>query len=103
MSPRLVEYWASPSAIEHMWFDHGVSLEEAIEAAQSTSTYRPGHPRQLLDGTIERRYVIPGKTGGDRRLWVVVADETAERARILTAWEPVAKHDRALHRRTRGD
>jgi hypothetical protein len=84
---------------------HGVTLEEAIEAAESTYVHNPGRPAPesqpaSLGG---RRYIIPGKTDTGRRLWVVVAYEGQGRARLVTAYEPLTEHDRAQHRRFRGD
>ena len=105
MAPQFVEFSVSESAAWHMLEKHGVTPEEALEAADSTLVYRPGDPPFVIrpDGTRERRYVIPGKTEDGRRLWVVVTYEGEGETRIITARQPVAEHDRALRRRARGD
>jgi uncharacterized DUF497 family protein len=99
MPSTIEEFWASPSAQRYMVAKHDVSLEEAMEAAESSQR----HYRTYSDDTGERRYVVAGKAGSDRRLWVVFADEGGRRGRIITAFEPAGRRDQARHKRMRGD
>ena len=99
MAPVIDEFWASLRAQWHMLAKHGVPLEDAIEAAESTER----HYRTSSGETGERRYVVPGKTTDGWRLWVVFADEGGRRGRIITAFEPQNAKDQARHRRMRGD
>ena len=72
---------------------------KAIEAAQSTDR----HHRTRSNVAGERRYVIPGRTGDGRRLWVIFADEGGRWGRIITAREPSGQKEQARHRRLRGE
>jgi uncharacterized DUF497 family protein len=99
MPPLIEEFRASGAAQRHMLADHDVSIEEAVEAAESSQR----HYRTYSGEATERRYVVPGKTGDGRRLWVVFADEGGRRGRIITAYEPGTAHSIAQHRRRRGD
>ena len=99
MPPVIEEFRASPSAQRHMVAKHGVYLEEAIEAAESSSR----HYRIYSDDAGERRYAVAGKTGDGRRLWVVFADEGGGRGRIIAAFEPAGRKDQTRHQRMRGD
>jgi uncharacterized DUF497 family protein len=105
MPPQIQEFWASPSAQEHILGKHGVTLEEALEAAESSPVYQPAssHPTGAPRPTGEKRYLIAGKTESGRRLWVVFADEGKRRGRIITAREPQGRAERARHKRMRGD
>jgi uncharacterized DUF497 family protein len=105
MSQQIEKFWASPSAQEHILDKHGVSLEEALEAAGSSPVYQPAQADSpaSLHPTGEKRYLIAGKTEAGRRLWVVFADEGEGRGRIITAREPRGKAERARHKRMRGD
>jgi uncharacterized DUF497 family protein len=105
MPRQIEEFWASPSAQEHMLDKHGVTLEEVLEAAESSLVYQraPSPPVGFLRPTGEKRYLIAGKTESGRRLWVVFADEGAGRGRIITAREPEGKAERARHKGMRGD
>ena len=99
MPRQIQEFWASASAQEHMLEKHGVSLEEALEAAESSPVYR----RARDDPRGEKRYMIPGKTHGDRRLWIIFADQGDGRGRVITAREAQGRSERARHKRMRGD
>ena len=99
MPPVIGEFWASLPAQLHMIAKHGVELEEAIEAAESTN--RQSRTEDSPCG--RRRYIIAGKTGDGRRLWVVFEDEGQGRGRIIAAREPLGEKERARHRRERGD
>jgi len=105
MPQRIEEFWASRSAQEHILAKHGVTLEEALEAAESSPVYQPAQvaPQDSLHSTGEKRYLIAGKTAAGRRLWVVFADEGGKRGRITTAREPQGKAERSRHKRMRGD
>jgi len=99
MAPIIDEFRASPSARQHMLSKHNVGFEEAAEAAGSSRR----HYRTYSDDAGERRYVVAGKTGDGRRLWVVFVDEGARRGRVITAFDATDRKDRARHRRMRGD
>jgi uncharacterized DUF497 family protein len=99
MPPIIGEFWASLPAQLHMIAKHGVELEEAIEAAESTTR----HSRTTDSPHGRRRYIVAGKTGDGRRLWVVFEDEGHGRGRIITSREALGEKERARHRRQRGD
>jgi uncharacterized DUF497 family protein len=105
MPQQIEEFWASPTAQDHILDKHGVTLEEALEAAESSPVYQPAHARLpgSLHPTGEQRYLIAGKTEAGRRLWIVFADEGEGRGRIITAREPQGRAERARHKRMRGD
>ena len=98
MPPRIERFRASARAEEHMLDKHGVSAEEAAEAAEDAAHYT----RVRSSGGSERRYLAAGKTADGRRLWVVLADEGGGQGRIITARGPVGKGDIARHRRLCG-
>ncbi len=99
MPPVIDLFWASLPAQRHMIVKHGVELDEAIEAAEGTSRqYRTSD-----SPTGRRRYIVPGRTGDGRRLWVVFEDEGQGRGRIITAREAASERERARHKRQRGD
>jgi len=78
---------------------HDVTYEEACEAAESTANYL-----RTTDGPGgERRYIAAGRTGADRRLIVIFADEGAGQGRIITAREPRGRKEEARHRRAGGN
>jgi uncharacterized DUF497 family protein len=93
------EFRISRRAADHILEKHGVTLEEVLEAAESSPVYR----RARGDALEQRRYMIAGRTGTGRRLWIVFADEGAGMGRIITAREARGHADRARHRRMRGD
>lgn len=99
MPSRIEEFWASARAQDHMLTKHGVSLDDAVEAAESAPVFQ--RARDSSDG--ERRYLAVGKTASGRRLWVIFADEGNGRGRIITAREPRGRDERSRHRRLRGD
>ena len=99
MSPRIIEFYVTGRAEAHMLDKHGVVLEEAVEAAESSAHYR--RTRSGTDG--RSRLYVAGKTADGRRLWVVFADEGAGLGRIVTAREPTGAKERARHRQMRGD
>jgi uncharacterized DUF497 family protein len=99
MTPIIEEFWATAIAQRHITAKHGVDLDEALEAAESTKK----HFRTQSPVPGENRYVIPGKTEGGTRLWVVFADEGDRRGRIITAREVCGRKEHARHRRHRGD
>jgi uncharacterized DUF497 family protein len=99
MPPIIEEFWASTRAQHHMIVEHGVDLEDALDAAESTDR----HYRASAGASEERRYIIPGKTSSGRRLWVAFAVEGGGRGRIITAREPAGRKERARHKRLRGD
>jgi uncharacterized DUF497 family protein len=105
MPQQIEEFWASTSAQEHILAKHGVTLEEALEAAESSPVYQPTQSDRpgSLHPTGQKRYLIAGKTEAGRRLWVVFADEGKGRGRIITAREPQGRTERARHKRMRGD
>jgi len=105
MPQRIEAFWASASAQQHMLEKHGVTLEEALEAVDSSPVYQPAQaePPSSLHPTDERRYLVAGKTQAGRRLWVVFADEGEGRGRLITAREPRGQAERARHKRMRGD
>ena len=105
MPQQIEEFWASPSAEEHLLAKRGVTLEEALEAAESSPVYQPAQsdPPGSLHPTGEKRYLIAGKTAAGQRLWIVFADEGEGRGRIITAREPQGRAERARHKRMRGD
>jgi uncharacterized DUF497 family protein len=99
MAPVIEEFRVSVHAEQHMLYAHGVSLDEAIEAAEST----PRQSRTYGTPSGASRYVIPGKTSAGRRLWVVFADEGGRIGRIVTAYDPLGRRDATKHRKMRGD
>jgi len=99
MPPLIDEFWASLPAQRHMIVKHGVELDEAIEAAESTSR----HSRTTDSPQGRRRYIVAGKTSDGKRLWVVFEDEGHGRGRIITAREVLGEKERARHKRQRGD
>jgi len=105
MPRRIEDFWASPSAQEHILDKHGISLEEVLEAAESSPVYQPAktEPQGSLNPTGEKRYLVAGKTDDGKRLWVVFADEGNGRGRIITAREAQGQAERARHKRMRGD
>ncbi len=105
MPRRMEEFWASPSAQEHILGKHGITLEEVLEAAESSPLYQPAKTdaQGSVNPTGDRRYLIAGKTDGGRRLWIVFADEGGGRGRIITAREAQGQAERARHKGMRGD
>lgn len=104
--PRVIdEFWASASAQAHMLVKHAVTLDEALEAAESSRAYHAagGEPDGSPNPTGQRRYLVAGRTQAGRRLWVVFADEGGGRGRVITAREARGQAERARHRRMRGD
>jgi len=99
MAPQFDEFHVSHYAEWHMFEKHGVDLDEAMEAAESTDR----HTRTYGTQEGEKRYVVPGKTESGRRLWVVFADEGNGVGRVITAYDPLNKGDMARHRQMRGD
>lgn len=99
MAPMIDEFRVSAAAGRHIEEKHGVGAEDAIDAAEST----PRHYRLQAGATRDRRYIIPGKTNGGRRLWVIFDDEGDGTGRIVSAWEARGKQDIARHKRLRGD
>ena len=104
--PRHFEqFHISASACEHILGKHQVTLDEVLEAAESSAVYqRAGdESSESLNPTGEPRYLIAGRTSTGRRLWIIVADEGGGEARIITAREVGGHAERARHRRMRGD
>jgi uncharacterized DUF497 family protein len=99
VAPIIDEFRVSPHAAAHMLEKHGVSAEEAVEAAESTRR----HSRARTEDPRERRYVIAGKTLSGRRLWVVFTHEGWRTGRIITAREAEGQKERSRHERMRGD
>jgi uncharacterized DUF497 family protein len=97
--PIIDEFRLSMRAKEHIQCDHGVEVDEALEAAESTRRHNRTHSGRFGG----KRYVIAGRTSAGRRLWVVFEDEGNRCGRIITAFEPVDSKDTARHRRYRGD
>jgi len=105
MPRRIEDFWASPSAQEHILDKHGISLEEVLEAAESSPVYQPAKAasQESLNPTDEKRYLVAGKTDSGKRLWVVFADEGDGRGRIITAREAQGRAERARHKSMKGD
>lgn len=105
MPRRIREFWASASAEEHILDKHGITLEEVLEAAESSPVYQAakGEPENSLNPTSEKRYLIAGKADSGKRLWIVFADEGDGRGRIITAREAQGRAECARHRRMKGD
>lgn len=101
MPRRIEEFWASPSAEQHILEKHGITLDEALEAAESSAVYQPAKPAP--NPTREKRYLIAGKTESGKRLWIVFADEGDGRGRIITAREALGRAERSRHKAMRGD
>lgn len=99
VAPIIEEFRVSPYAERHMLEKHGVDLEDAVDAAESTSR----QTRTYSAESGENRYVIPGKTEAGRRLWVIFADEGGGTGRIITAYDPLSRRDAARHKQMRGD
>ena len=99
MVPIIEEFRVSPNAERHMLEKHGVELEEALEAAESTHRHYRTHSRRPED----RRYVLAGKTSSGRRLWVAFDDEGNGCGRIVTAREAIGRRDIARHKQLKGD
>lgn len=100
VAPIIEEFRVSPYAERHMLEKHGVDLEDAVSAAEST----PRQTRTYSAESGENRYVIPGRTETGRRLWVIFADdEGGGTGRIITAYDPLSKRDAARHKQMRGD
>ena len=99
MAPVIEEFRVSAAAERHMIEEHGVEVEEALEAAESTDR----HYRTYAGRPADRRYVLAGKTSGGRRLWVAFDDEGNGRGRIVTAREALGRNDVARHKRLKGD
>jgi len=96
---KITEFRISRMAAEHVRGKHGVSEEEALEAAESSQAWR-----RATDGPGgEKRYLVAGRPASGRRLWVVFADEGLGRGRIVTAREAAGRAEIADHRRMRGD
>jgi len=74
---------------------HGVEYEEAVEALLSVSQPE----RVASDHPNERRYLARGRTHAGRRLNVIYIEEPGQRARIITAYEPLGRKARRRHRR----
>jgi uncharacterized DUF497 family protein len=105
MPRRVEEFWASPSAEEHIADKHGLTLEEVLEAAHSSRAYQPARTdsHDSSHPTGEKRYTIAGKTESGKRVWVVFADEGDGWGRIITAREARGQGERSRHKRMRGD
>jgi len=99
MAPRITRFYATLRAETHVLEKHGVLLEEAVEAAGSSTRHR--RTRSGSDG--KPRFYVAGKAADGRRLWVVFADEGGGLGRIITAREPDSAKDRARHKQMRGD
>ena len=82
-----------------MFEKHGVTVDEALEAAETAPQYR--RTRSGPEG--QPRYYVAGRTFDGRRLWVIFEDEGGGCGRIVTAREPAGAQERARHRRMRGD
>ena len=95
---RHLRFRVTRRAAHHILEKHDVTEEEPLEAVQSSVVHR----RARDDPRGRWRYVVAGKTGEGRRLWVVFEDEGPGQARIITAREPSGE-DRTRHRRMRGD
>ncbi|MCX7598712.1 MAG: BrnT family toxin [Armatimonadetes bacterium] len=78
---------------------HGVSFDEAVEAAGSSPRYYRTH----ATAAGERRYMVPGKTADGRHLWVIFVDEGNGIGRIITARPVQGRRESARHKRLRGD
>ena len=98
MAPIIDEFYVPLAAEEHILERHGITSEEAVEAAEST----PRHYRTYSGYEGERRYLLPGRTSDGRRVWVVFVDEGGRRGRIITAFEPGDDRERTRHQRMRG-
>jgi uncharacterized DUF497 family protein len=94
MPPIIEEFRCSPQAARRMLEKHGVEQEEALEAAESTDR----HQRSYEGAQGEKRYIIAGRTGAGRRLWVVFADSGGGHGDIITAREPLTRRSIARHR-----
>ena len=99
MAPRITEFYATRKARAHILDKHGITLEDALEAVESTPRYR--RTRSGPDG--EPRYYVAGRTQDGRRLWVIFAHERGGRGRIITAREATGETERSRHKRMRGD
>ena len=105
MAPVIHEFRVSPSAEAHMFDKHEVTLDEVLEAADSSLVHqRAGSESEFsLNPTGDRRYLIAGKTETGKRLWVIFANEGQGVGRIISAREAMGKQERERHRRMRGD
>jgi len=97
MPPIIEDIQVPGDAEEHLWRRHGVTAEEAREAAASTKDYYRTYPGP--DGAA--RYVARGRTDAGRRLVVVLEMTGGRSAEVITAYEPLQKRQRTRHRRGR--
>jgi len=98
VAPIIDEFYVPHAVEEHMLSKHSVTVEEALEAAESTAR----HYRTYAGRVGERRYLLPGKTAAGRRVWVVFVHEPDRRGRVITAFEPGGDKERSRHERMRG-
>jgi hypothetical protein len=84
---------------------HGVTAEEALEAAKGAPLYEAGGGD--LPGQITRagqdRYEVHGKTGAGRRLRVIFVDMGGGIAKIITAIPLGGRAQEKRHRKQRGE
>jgi YD repeat-containing protein len=99
VAPIIDEFIASPTARRHILDKHGLDLEDAIDAAWSTSR----HHRTYAGSSQDRRYIIAGKAADGRRIWVTYDDLGDGTGRVVTAREASGRQDIARHKRLRGD
>ncbi|MCS7265704.1 MAG: BrnT family toxin [Armatimonadetes bacterium] len=87
MKERFARVYATAKAKEHMEQKHQVRWEEVLEALGSN----PPIYRTYPSPTGERRYVAFGQTETGRKLVIVMAQESPNIFRVITAYEPKTK------------
>lgn len=95
MRKRVTRVYATLKAKEHMEQKHQVRWEEVLEALESNPPIYRTYPS--LSG--ERRYIAFGRTGAGRRLVIVMAQESQNALRVITAYEPKTKRQLRRFRR----
>ena len=79
---QFTEFYATGTARRHMLDKHRVHWSEVEEVLSG-----PVRGLRAADVRGERRYMISGRTTGGRRLRIVVALESVDRIRVVTAYE----------------
>lgn len=98
MKERITRVYATAKAKEHMERKHRVRWEEVLEALESDPTIYRTYPSPIG----ERRYVAFGRTEAGRKLVIVMARESQNTFRVITAYEPKTKKQLRRFRKKEG-
>jgi len=90
--------YATAKAKEHIERKHQVHWEEVLEALESNPTIYRTYPSP----SGERRYVAFGRTEAGRKLVIVMALESQNTFRVITAYEPKTKKQLRRFKRKEG-